>query len=453
MTARWGELGPPRAIRLAEEVVGADAYGGAMTMRTTAAALRGRRRVAWWAMMLPTVVLGVLCATLSIGLAFERAGQGASAWMMWLIIGCLGVLGQPALLLAARARPVAVGYATSLASLLWPLGWFVPVVAWALAIVYAPAKADDSADGDDVPVIGLLTAVGTWWITWRDSIQATDKGSLFKLILHAPAEGHQAPQSSEPLPWWFALAVTALLMTLVGTLAQAIRSRREGAAARARTARAEGERDHTRAELGRQVERERIAREVHDTLGHRLSLLSVHAGALELQAEGHDEEVSRSAAMVRQGARQAMDDLRSLVGILREDPDGSPAPSLVDLPAMIDEVAAAGDPVVATVYLHDVEGADEALSRAVYRIVQELLTNARKHAPGAPVRLVVEGSPVHGVSVETANRFEGVPRAGGAGLAGVRERAELLGGSVEAGPANGVFRARAWLPWRGRQGE
>ncbi|WP_374928807.1 sensor histidine kinase [Kytococcus sedentarius] len=426
-----------------------------MTTYTSAPPLHGIMRWAWWTGVGALVLVGLLWTFLSMGLAFERAGGEVRPWLVWLYLGCLAVPVQPMLLVWSRRRPVQVGYVTVLLSLLWPLGWFVPVAAWALAIVYAPDRPDSQGDEEgapedgDVPVIGLLVLVSTWWIVWRDSAQSTDRGSLFKLLLHAaPTEG-QAVETSDPLPWWFAVVFTLTLVTVVGVLASWVRSRADGARARARSVALEEERDGTRLALGRQVERERIAREVHDTLGHRLSLLSVHAGALELQTEGRDDELSRSAALVREHASRSMDDLRSLVGLLREAPEGLEPPDLADLPAMIDEAVAAGDPVVATVYLDGAEGADPVLARAVYRIVQELLTNARKHAPGQVVRLVVQGSPGQGVTIEASNPLvNGAPSGVGSGLAGLRERVELLAGTVEVDRGERLFAVRAWLPWR-----
>src|SRR5699024_4582424 len=150
---------------------------------------------------------------------------------------------------------------------------------------------------------------------------------------------------------------------------------------------------------------------------------------LEVNAR-EDAQLAQSAALVRASAARSMDDLRSLLAVLREDPDAEPTmrePSLADLPAMIEEAVAAGAPVSSSVFLDRAETADPALARAVYRVVQELLTNARKHAPGAQVRLSVQGGPAAGITIDAQNPYLG-PAAGhssGQGLQGVAERVEL----------------------------
>ena len=145
-----------------------------------------------------------------------------------------------------------------------------------------------------------------------------------------------------------------------------------------------------------------------------------------------------------------MDELRSLVGLLREEPDGASGPALGDLRQVVEEALEAGDLVASTITLADVDRVDPALSRAVFRIVQELLTNARKHAPGQTVRLSVDGSQRAGIVIESANAMLGhVPGEGGHGLSGVRERVELLGGTFTCGADGNLFRTRAVLPWRG----
>lgn len=434
-------------------MVSGSTYGVAMTTTTVAPPLAGLRRIGWWGALTLLVAFGMLVALFSMGLAFERAGSAVRPWFIWLIAGCLGVLAQPALLFWARSHPVRVGYLTAISSLLWPLGWFVPVTAWVMAILWAPRASEGEDDAGDVLMIGILSMIGTWWIIWRDGRQATSDGSLTKLVAHSGQGVDPAgvdALSSAGLPWWFALLMTALLFTAVGSVGAWIRARREEQRTRNRTAALEGQRDDTRSALGRQVERERIAREVHDTLGHRLSLLSVHAGALELQAQGSDEKLATSAAVVGESARRSMDELRSLVGLLREEPDGASGPALGDLRQVVEEALEAGDLVASTITLADVDRVDPALSRAVFRIVQELLTNARKHAPGQTVRLSVDGSQRAGIVIESANAMLGhVPGEGGHGLSGVRERVELLGGTFTCGADGNLFRTRAVLPWRG----
>ncbi len=139
--------------------------------------------------------------------------------------------------------------------------------------------------------------------------------------------------------------------------------------------------------------RRRIAREMHDVLAHRLSLLSVHAGALEFNSDASAEDVAEAADVIGASARAALVELRGVIGVLREDVDesltGPPQPTLADLPALVEESRAAGMRITARIELGDAAPA-AAVGRTAYRIAQEGLTNARKHAPGAAVTLTVD---------------------------------------------------------------
>lgn len=216
-------------------------------------------------------------------------------------------------------------------------------------------------------------------------------------------------------------------------------------------------------EQARQAERAQIAREMHDVLAHRLSLVSMHAGALEFRPNADPVALSRAAGVIRENAHLALQDLREVIGVLREGPDGSgsrPQPTLADLPALVAESRAAGVRVRADYRVQDVAQVPTVTGRSAYRIVQEGLTNARKHAAGALVDVVVEGASGSGLTVEVRNspgavdtrrsdqQGEGVIPGGGTGLIGLSERAALAGGRLEHGfTGGGDFHLRAWLPW------
>jgi signal transduction histidine kinase len=205
----------------------------------------------------------------------------------------------------------------------------------------------------------------------------------------------------------------------------------------------------------RAAERRRIAREMHDVLAHRLSLLSVHAGALEFRPDAPAEEVAEAAGVIRESARAALDELRVVIGVLREDGGESltepPQPTIADLAALVEESRAAGMRVTAHIELGDVVPR-AATGRTAYRIAQEGLTNARKHAPGAAVTLTVR-APGGDLQVEVRSLAPvAVAAAGplpgaGTGLIGLAERVTLAGGELEHGvdPA-GAFVLRARLP-------
>jgi len=250
---------------------------------------------------------------------------------------------------------------------------------------------------------------------------------------------------------------------LTGTLGPAVvvawgmfrRSRRQAQRERARRAEAE---EQLRIEQIRYAERTRIAREMHDVLAHRISLLSLHAGALEFRPDAPPEEVARAAAVIRASAHQALEDLRAVIGVLRDGTDvrgpQPPQPTLAALPGLLEESRAAGMRVHAEVRLPDLAAVPDAIGRHALRIVQEALTNARKHATSAPVELRLDGAPGHGLEIDVRNPTPalatGEPKipGTGAGLLGLTERATLSGGRLEHGfDEHGDFRLYAWLPW------
>jgi signal transduction histidine kinase len=218
---------------------------------------------------------------------------------------------------------------------------------------------------------------------------------------------------------------------------------------RDRAERAEQER-YLLAEQARAEERARLAGEMHDVVTHRVSLMVLQAGALGITAK--DEATRQAAEELRAAGCQALDELRDLVGILRTEPDGDQTPSTPGLSALIAESTAAG------ALAELAEDGDPALAspvvgRTVYRIVREALTNARKHAPGAPalvqigyresqVRVVVSnGSATRSGDSELSGTGSGL------GLAGLRQRVELMHGTLRAGPTpDGGFRLEAVLP-------
>ncbi|WP_291761345.1 sensor histidine kinase [Cellulomonas sp. 73-145] len=217
---------------------------------------------------------------------------------------------------------------------------------------------------------------------------------------------------------------------------------------RERAVRAEREQER-RVDEARLAERTRIAREMHDSLAHRLSLLATTAGALEYRPDLSPEQVAGAAGVVREQAGAALDDLRTVVGLLRSGPDElAPQPGLADVAALVDQQRAAGTHV--DLQVPDDLDLPAAVGLAVFRTCQEGLTNARRHAPGSAVQVEVARS--HD-AVRVRVQDDGprgraaVPIEGtGTGLVGLRERVELLGGRVEARPAAGGFVLAVEIP-------
>ncbi|MCZ7425461.1 histidine kinase [Micromonospora sp. WMMA1949] len=260
------------------------------------------------------------------------------------------------------------------------------------------------------------------------------------------------------MPFWGSVIWTALFICVVVAWALFVRARRQLVLSlRDRAERAEAE-QQLRLDQARQLERGRIAREMHDVLAHRISLLSLHAGALEFRPDAPPEEVARAAGVIRASAHAALQDLREVIGVLRAEVGSEatperPQPTLADVPALVAESRDAGVRVGVVDEVSQPEAVPAAIGRSAYRIVQEGLTNARKHAPGAVVTVRLAGGPGHGLVVEISNPWPvGGPATAipgtGTGLVGIAERVTLAGGSLEHGrDADGTFRLTARLPW------
>jgi signal transduction histidine kinase len=225
----------------------------------------------------------------------------------------------------------------------------------------------------------------------------------------------------------------------------------------AELARARDEAKRARTEQARRQaseERLRIARELHDVLGHHLSLINVRAGVALHLIDSQPEQAREALAAIKQASAEALREVRGVLSALNpsdETAPRSPAPGLDDLDALVDEARAAGLTV-------DVRGAGEPVrlaaevDRAAYRIVQEALTNVRRHAgPSAAVTVTIGyGDELvlrvedTGAGMSTTDRNEG---GEGTGIPGMRERAAALGGTLDAGPGrDGGFRVEARLP-------
>ena len=260
------------------------------------------------------------------------------------------------------------------------------------------------------------------------------------------------------LPWPLTLALGAALTAAVVAWGMFVRARRQLVVSlRDRASRAESE-QRLRVDQARQLERTRMAREMHDVLAHRLSLLSMHAGALEYRPDASPVEVARAAGVIRASARGALEDLRDVIGVLRDTGDGTlsdrPQPTLADLAALVEQSRAAGLRVRMEYRVPDVAAVPAVTGRTVYRVVQEALTNVRKHAGGTVACVRVTADATSGIEVTVTNPAPlgadpAAPLPGsGTGLIGLVERVGLAGGSLEHGwTPEGEFRLRARLPW------
>ncbi|OLT13282.1 hypothetical protein BJF78_22415 [Pseudonocardia sp. CNS-139] len=291
--------------------------------------------------------------------------------------------------------------------------------------------------GTSLAVVSVLTVLGAqlWSPTW----DVTPTGLLGTLVP----------------------ALLALYFRSRSELLQSLRDRAERSEREARLL----------AEHARHEERRRLATEMHDVVSHRISLIVLQAGALGVKSPS--AEVRDAVEDIRTTGIQALEELREVVGVLRGDiagditekrrvsGGGRRRPADLDLATLVAESQAVGVPVELRVE-GDLDGDGAAavpvpVQRTVYRVVQEGLTNVRKHAPGADVRVTLTctqtGVEVLVQDTGTTSETHAVlaDSGSGVGLAGLRQRVESFGGTLDSGPFDGGFRLRAVLPAGNRQ--
>ena len=379
-------------------------------MTTRSAALRR-----FWARHGPRVrdVVVIVVALLSVlAEALARRHEGALEWAPVLVVGVAGA----AALWWRRQHPVAVT----------TIGVVVFVVT-------------------QVPVtvaVGLFTLA----IRRRDRV-------LVLMTLVTAAAFTVVPALHSSSSWVGFLASGLIQAALLAAAGSYIGARRDLLTAlRDRAVQAE-EQQELRAEQAMLGERARIAREMHDVLAHKVSLIAMHAGALEVNPAAGPAQVRQTAAVIRTTAREAMEDLRDVLGVLRVGSDGdgtdlAPPPRGADIERIVEASRAAGVRAELTM---EVDELPDAVARTVHRVVQEALTNVHKHARDAAATVRITGDGAQGVTVEVVNRrpvgSAALLPGSGTGLLGLRERLALVGGTLDAGPsADGGWRVVARVP-------
>ncbi|MFI1359637.1 histidine kinase [Streptomyces sp. NPDC020898] len=341
---------------------------------------------------------------------------------------------------ARRGRPVAAVLGASVLLVgdnVWTLA-VVPLVVLSATRRIAPPRRAWQVVGVACAVVGILTVVRA----------LVGSGS-----------------GSESLPLALAgNAVSVVLLLVLPALAGTLLGRRRPLVSLLRERNAYLEQTRTlTAVAARMEERNRIAGEMHDLLGHRLSLISVHAGALELAAARKAPPLVGQAELLRTTAGTAMEELREILGVLRHadltdetgggSGGGGDRGTRADITDLVTESRRTGGTIELDWSVDDSAEVDVRTRQAIHRVVREGLTNVLKHASGAPTRVEVRDTG-KGIEVSVTNE---APRtadhSGGgnhSGLAGLHERISLLGGTFEAGvPLNGGFRVAAWLPAHG----
>ncbi|GLZ03716.1 two-component sensor histidine kinase [Actinomadura sp. NBRC 104412] len=330
----------------------------------------------------------------------------------------------------------------SLASVILGLALVVrrrhPVGLTVFGLIFAPPTG-----GGGISALIQLYSLGAYAASRRTVIALAVAGYLLYLIFPGPTVTTES-FAVRAITGFAFIAPPVLLGLYMGTRKQLLRSLQE------RTERLERE-QHLLAERARGEERTRIAREMHDVVANRVSVMVVHAGALKAIAARDPERAAETAAVIGDMGRQALEELRHVIGVLRqgEEPLTQGTPSFSEIRELIGRSSAAGLPVEITVSGEE-RPMPPAVGRTLYRLVQEALTNVHKHAGDADTEIEVAMT-AEAVEVEVRNaRPRAAPRhglpSGGHGLVGLRERVTALGGGFEAGPCEGGFKVRARLP-------
>jgi signal transduction histidine kinase len=317
--------------------------------------------------------------------------------------------------------------------------------------------------------MAVLMLVPVW--LWTPPLLRGAEGSGFPL---SPA---RAPDWAYPVRLTIGLAVLTILLYAAGrwrrdraalaTQAREARRQAQEAQRQAEEAQRQAQEAQRNAEEARQQrergavleERARMAREMHDVVAHHMSMIAVQAETAPYRVAGLPEGALAEFAALSASAREALTDMRRLLGVLRSAgeagsdrvPDLLPQPGLADVDNLVDSARRAGADVAFEMSVAEGE-VPAIMGLTAYRIVQECLSNAHRHAPGAPITVAVRQGP-RLVLLEVDNGparlppAAAVPAGGGHGLAGMRERVALLGGRLSAGPrADGGFAVRAEVP-------
>lgn len=383
--------------------------------------------------MISVVLLGVITLAISFGAVLEayEPGDQVPDSFVWL------------LLLDASLGLVAIG--------LYPLRHRAPMLI--VASIVAIAAGSSLATG--AVVFGVVSLA-----TRRRPREILVVGAIFVV---AGVVNDQVLPLADPLPLWQSLPGIAVIFSVLVLSGLNIGGRRALLIAlhdQLVSARSE---QAALLHNARTSERTRIAREMHDVLAHRLSLVALHSGALESRIDLGPEETSATAGVIRENAHRALVELREVLGVLRDDltlPSAlrpMPQPTLDSLDDLLEDNRVAGSPTeldLDETLADELHALDDSTSRHLYRIIQEGLTNARKHAPGQPVYVRLSGRPGHQIAVALSNQTNTyqtlVQQPGsGVGLVGLHERVRLAGGQMSAGPdSHNSFLMKVELPWK-----
>ncbi len=374
---------------------------------------------------------------------------------IYLVLSLLGAFTVPFVLVWRRRLPERVLVITTVAALILTIGSSTAWIALGSLI-----RRRTTAFWKDPWQWGGAIAVtaATYLAVVRDMASPDPAHSLTAIVLGRTGGADWASE----LPFYTAPLIAAILMAIVLGIIAISRARTQAAAAVQQEASTRVRNLHLQGEIARYEERERIARELHDSLGNALASVSLLSGAVRAQADD-PAAVSSHAQQLQFAVQEATSQMHDIVRTYRSQ--SAPVTTLSDLHELVAQNQANGALIYAEIDVQDSGQTPGAVERAVYRVVQELLTNATKHAPGHTLTLRITGKPSEGgIRIVASNPIPVLPAAGGhhgatgpdigsgSGIIGAAERVEQLGGWLHSGAENGQFVVQVWVPWHTRPG-
>ncbi|MFI2297158.1 sensor histidine kinase [Isoptericola sp. NPDC019571] len=404
-----------------------------------------RAAVLRWASAAGTVVavaVSAASALMAVWFASQATGRESALHPTLYVVGAVVGLALAGLLVWRRRFPFALCLGASACSVLLPLDASAALLTLPWVLATGSVRACLTAAG--------ATTAATATALLRDALRDHEAQVLVTV------DEQTRVLSSDPTAAAYVavgivllgLSVAAGLVRRAHLAAERARDEQQAAAAAAAV---------LRDQAGRQDERRLIAREVHDTVAHHVAEISLQASALEVTST-NDPAAARAAREMRASAQQAIRELRSLVTTLRsgDTVTGFPGATLDDLRPLLGRMTGDDPRTTAAVSVTGGQDAAPTLVRATFRVVQEAVTNAHKHAGGQPVDVRVDAAPERGVDITVRNllpsdgaRAPSLPGTG-SGLLGMHERADAVGGTLVAGREDGSFIVRAHLPWVAR---
>ncbi len=363
--------------------------------------------------------------------SYQRVQQSGGQWQhvwWWVVDPLLAVVSLVGVLALVRRRPMPVALAAAAVAALSGLAFGAALLA--------------------------LCSVATRR-RWRE-IAVVATADLVVFMIPIPIY----PRAGTGQSWWLDLATLTVGIGMVVAVGVAVGQRRAlvaGLRERAETAERE---QAARVEATRIAERNRIARDMHDVVAHRISLVAMHAAAVGYRTDLTEQERATALRTIEENARLALHELRDVLGVLRDpaavtgDP-APPQPRIGDIAALVEQSRDAGMHVdlVSSVDLETAGEPPSLTAQTAHRVVREALTNAGKHAPDTRVTVSVAGEPGEGLALRVTNPAplrpggRGLPGAG-LGLVGLAERVATAGGRIRHGPRpDGGFELSVWLPW------